>query len=928
MSSQRNAAVLGLLLLTPVVTAQTEGPDLRELAASVKAAFDESRWSDILDMTAGLGAPPEPPSEDSLRRSTIAYAMWARSTAYRHLGDVASATRSCELSLEWTKSYEAAVTLLHHMRARGHYERVVAACDEWSQPRHTSALVATWEGWRDLGLHPAEAEPPVDTWLAYFSTTGQQARADIMGEQVKTLVRRGDRRYEAGDLEAARCHYVEALTAWEAMPGTDYSRELWESVCGNNIAKGNNHSLTLDYRPADYVKTRLLLEHPTFLREKLDVVNYEMQQRTRRSPQMIHRVACILVRKVDVTWEAPAGEEVHTVTRLSDSEVERKSQAWEWATRAIEVYSGDRVSIESEYFDFPDMVLTGIKSSLRGESDWIRRLDPHALVPKKHEFFANAARRFDTFVFFWDGGTMASHHTGDVFSVPGTDPPVRRGLLSRAADDPWTNFHEMLHIIDCCFDAPPCHGFLEPEWPKPLGYTGTCSSDYHRWVFRRHLNVQGWHGFSFVDPPPEKPIGPTVTVERPGTVVRATNVDTRYAQSFASLMAEAREALERAYGLELPLPVELNLACGPMVERPSMDQQRPLISDGVSCILLSIGSELRLRSPPRGGSLNVYCTFRELTRMALNRGVCLRTGMAEGVEDGLIQYMGRSLVDDTARRLVEHVLPNPYDVSSYEGLAPLTATVAVGDWEDLSPSLRAAKVFCEAERRHGRNAVAETLTEALRDRPLGLEVMPRFVKALGRTTGDVSAGQWVPKQLLEPPEVQWAAPRRVSDAAFSDARAAADDTGLELAYGDAEPDGAETWDGPAIIFRRPEGRWAVDCVSVFGYRSIKAGAATGTFVLSVCDEDLMPVSASVHSYSIFPTGEARWVRLPIGPIEVPERFYVCPGVNSPPVVDICYDNDVAQSHSRLAWPHSRILPLPNQFDWMIRAHLVQLGDDR
>ena len=167
--------------------------------------------------------------------------------------------------------------------------------------------------------------------------------------------------------------------------------------------------------------------------------------------------------------------------------------------RAVEVYSEERVKIKTEFFDRPDVVLTAIRASVFKDLVSCRRLDPEALSPPMHEFFAEVAPKFDTFVFLWDGGTMARCYGGGGFFVPGIEPQVRRGVILRVSSVPGVNFHEFRHVTERWFRAPPGHGWRLPDWPRPPNYAGSSEMDYHRWVFEHHLNPRGWSHFGVTE---------------------------------------------------------------------------------------------------------------------------------------------------------------------------------------------------------------------------------------------------------------------------------------------------------------------------------------------------------------------------------------------------------------------------------------------
>lgn len=435
---------------------------LLALVAPVKQALDEHRYLDMIRLTDTLDTLSSVQSQDSVQRGRIAYLLRCRGFALLQMGELESSATAYESSMEWTPFHTAATQLNRIWTEMEQYERIVSASAKWADQKL---------------LDP-----------------------DVLAEmrdhaELRLMVQQGDQCFLKGKRAEARQFYEQALDRWDKMPVSASSREQWKKTAES---VGGEYTYVRDYDPETAPKTKLL--EGLFAREKLDILEWEETHPGAVTPERIHRAAGVIVRGVDVTWADEDGHQLHTVTKLDDAELDRIKRGWLWAMRAVEAYSHGRVKIQTEFFDFPDMVLTGVTQARYKGLIPTRHLDPNALRPLHADFFAAAGARFDTFVFLWDGGTMALAYGGGPIVLPGVRPAMRRGGIKRLSPLPNINFHEFRHNIDGFFKTPFCHGFREPDWPKPPGYTGKSEGDYHRYVFEHYLNPQGWKHFGFVQP--------------------------------------------------------------------------------------------------------------------------------------------------------------------------------------------------------------------------------------------------------------------------------------------------------------------------------------------------------------------------------------------------------------------------------------------
>jgi RNA polymerase sigma-70 factor (ECF subfamily) len=155
-----------------------------------------------------------------------------------------------------------------------------------------------------------------------------------------------------------------------------------------------------------------------------------------------------------------------------------------------------------------------------------------------------------------------------------------------------------------------------------------------------------------------------------------------------------------------------------------------------------------------------------------------------------------------------------------------------------------------------------------------------------------------------------------------------DATGILLSYDDGTHDGIRSiaGSGHAVLFQTPDGEWLLDKVKVFGSRYGSQIPPTDTFSIYVCDESFAVLHEFKRPFKIFTKGGHRWFTIPLDPIPVPDRFYICLSFNPTATkgVYVAYDTSVKRSHSKLALPDSHVSDVKQGFDWMIQAHLRPL----
>jgi len=418
--------------------------------------------------------------------------------------------------------------------------------------------------------------------------------------------------------------------------------------------------------------------------------------------------------------------------------------------------------------------------------------------------------------------------------------------------------------------------------------------------------------------PVEAPSADRITIRKRGVIVRTNGIDAAYAEAFASILAEASREYDQTFGLPLPDPVELEARLDP-------EGKLRLWTDGRSRLYLTVTSERQLAPPTKGGPHNVYGMCHELGHMVMYGRMRNLAGLPDGVGEGWAHYAGSVVVDAVAQRLGDAIWPEPFDVHNVDGLGRLRAQVENKELSELSGTHLAAAVFYEIDKRYGREILGHAFANALSRKPTGKELMPRLVASLRELTGDSNAGDWIPADVLLS-ELRWNVSERVvGDDFFDKLKEIEDETGVLLAYDDGTSEGKKSiaGSGHAVLFRKPEGEWILDGVEVFGSRYGTRNPPEEDFSIYVCDENFVPLREFRRPYSIFERGGERWYKIPLEPLTIPERFYVCLSFSPTATkgVFVHYDDSVSRPHSRSALPYSHVSDVGGMYDWMIRAHL-------
>jgi len=129
--------------------------------------------------------------------------------------------------------------------------------------------------------------------------------------------------------------------------------------------------------------------------------------------------------------------------------------------------------------------------------------------------------------------------------------------------------------------------------------------------------------------------------------------------------------------------------------------------------------------------------------------------------------------------------------------------------------------------------------------------------------------------------------------------------------------------GHVISFDVPGGKWWVRSVSIFGARYGGGyDAATTTFTVTVCDDDLKPIGSTTAKYELFAPGRFEWVEIPLEEaVAAPRKLRIVvefrPTATQGVYVGAC---ETKRSHSGHGVPGAAEKPFDKE--WMIRACLT------
>jgi Tol biopolymer transport system component len=417
--------------------------------------------------------------------------------------------------------------------------------------------------------------------------------------------------------------------------------------------------------------------------------------------------------------------------------------------------------------------------------------------------------------------------------------------------------------------------------------------------------------------PPQLTEADYQTMTVPHGSIKYARVPEAYAKAILTVATTARDTYATTYKCDMPDTIGVTVTRSP-------SEQTALWTDGESHMFLTVSSMDALAPPPQSGVFNIYGICHELGHIAMYRRI-EEIGLPAGVGEGWAHYAGSVVTDAVYAKHGAKLWPEPYDYRA-DGLARLRQQADRGGGDD--PMSKAALAFYGAHERYGAAVVFAAMNEATRGMPLGKDVMPRFVAALAKLTGDKYSRDLFPEEIVSA-KVQWqVGDRRITDRTVEGVTVVKDATGVLLRYDTDHSDGmlSTAGSGHAVVFRRPAGKWAVDAVEMFGSRYGETEPPKEDFSIFICDQDFNVIKEVREPYAKLVYGEEpKWHHFDFAPVTVPEGFYVCIFFNPTYTKGFYmhYEQGHVKSHSFSALPWSFVQGYEN--DWMIRVHLREEG---
>jgi Tol biopolymer transport system component len=416
--------------------------------------------------------------------------------------------------------------------------------------------------------------------------------------------------------------------------------------------------------------------------------------------------------------------------------------------------------------------------------------------------------------------------------------------------------------------------------------------------------------------PPQLSEADYQTMTLPHGSIKYARIPEAYAKAILTVATTARDVYATTYHCDMPDTVTVHVTKSP-------SEQTALWTDGESQLFLTVDSMDKLAPPQQSGVFNIYGICHELGHIALYRRIQV-IGLPAGVGEGWAHYAGSVVVDAVYAKHGPELWPEPYDYRA-DGLARLRRQAGSGGDD---PTSKAALAFYGAHERYGAAVVFAAMNEATEGHPYGKDVMPRFVAALAKLTGDKYSRDLFPEEIVSP-KMQWKVPdRSITDDTVQGVTAVKDATGVLLKYDTDHSDGmlSTSGSGHAVVFKRPAGRWAVDAVEMFGSRYGETEPPKEDFSIFICDQDFNVIKEIKEPYGKLVYGdEPKWHHFDFAPVTVPEGFYVC--IYFDPTYTkgfyMHYEKGHVKSHSFSALPWSFVQDYEN--DWMIRVHLREEG---
>ena len=128
--------------------------------------------------------------------------------------------------------------------------------------------------------------------------------------------------------------------------------------------------------------------------------------------------------------------------------------------------------------------------------------------------------------------------------------------------------------------------------------------------------------------------------------------------------------------------------------------------------------------------------------------------------------------------------------------------------------------------------------------------------------------------------------------------------------------------GHAVAFDRPEKAGAIVAIQIYASRYGLPEPPQEDFHVRLLDKDRKVLKDFPFPYAKIARGPMQWYTLGVPATEVPEHFYVALAFNPEQTKGIYLglDKNVKESHSYIGLPEDGFQPVPEKYDWMVRAY--------
>jgi hypothetical protein len=398
--------------------------------------------------------------------------------------------------------------------------------------------------------------------------------------------------------------------------------------------------------------------------------------------------------------------------------------------------------------------------------------------------------------------------------------------------------------------------------------------------------------------------------DTPHVELSGKGVPAEYQQAIAKTIEAARRICIDRYGFDMPETIHVALNSEP---KGSVR----LFNDGADRFSLTVKTDRDLKQPKQSGVFHIYGFCHETAHLAMYRPIKDHGWLTTSGAEGWAHWLGSHLVDAVYEQHGEELWPDRYDYRA-DGTKRLTAQLSAAKPSGVA---KGAKLWGD-------------LAEIIGEKTL-VEVF--------RAWGQLEVDPANPRELLEPALASFGDAARLT-AWWTEAApvllltreksqfpvAYADRTDLanpprELTLDDGTGAGKKSLAGGShgVRFSVPDNSWYATSVSIYGSRYGAPQAPKEDFEIHLCDAQNNRITSYKFPYSKFGRGDAKWVKLPLRPTNVPTQFIVNAAFNPTGTKGVYVSFDAAAAGSSVTGLPGREAGDFDQGDWLIRVEVNQ-----